>query len=207
VIPITNVLDIGAHKGSFSKWAQVYFRPEKIWMVEADPELAAKLKEQFEEDSGVSVIHGAIADACGDIELRINQHRDSSSILPLNDDVSKVFNAPLKELRTVSVPGYSLDAFFEQHAIRGVDLMKSDIQGAEKLLIAGGKKALKRVKVLVLEVLFQEQYHGCALFHELDTLLQDVGFKLRYFPEMRVGRNQALAYADAVYVNLKGCDF
>lgn len=52
-----------------------------------------------------------------------------------------------------------------------------DIQGAELLALKGGLEALKHVKFLYIEANKHEIYEHAALFPELDTFLEQNGFK------------------------------
>jgi FkbM family methyltransferase len=193
------IFDIGVCHGEFTDLALAYFEPEKIWLVEADPELAEKLKAKYGKNPRCEVAHAAITDQSGDVTFQVNEHRPSSSLLSIGEKTGEVFGKSMKEEFSVTVPGRSLDDFFEEHGIESVDLMKVDIQGAERLLIQGGQKALQKVRLLYIEVLFEECYKGCALFSELDPLLRSTGFKLRAMDDFRRGSDGGLAYGNGLY--------
>ena len=196
---IRTVMDIGAHQGEYTDLALEYFQPEKVWMVEAIPELAAQLSSRYAARTECRVLHAAINDRSGDVTFRVNSHLASSSLLPVVKESAKHFGKNMSEERTVTVPGLSLDDLFVRESIKQVDLMKVDIQGAERLLIRGGEKALSRVSVLCMEVLFEPLYEGCALFGELHSLLRPCGFHLHGFHGMRRGPEGFLLYADAIF--------
>jgi FkbM family methyltransferase len=193
------ILDIGAFEGEFTEGALAYFRPARVWLVEADPELAAALRAKFQMEPACRVVHAAICDRPGEIEFRVNAHRPSSSLLPISSGTSGIFGLAMDEVRSVRVPALSLDDLFVRESLPEVDLMKVDIQGAERLLIQGGRAALRRVQCLYIEVLFEECYTGCALFPEIHALLVESGFKLRLFYDCRRGTDGSMAYANALY--------
>lgn len=193
------ILDVGACDGEFTDLARAYFRPERIWLVEADPEFAGKLKEKYRGISGCEVIHAAIMDQTGEASLRVNEHRPSSSVLPIGKDTGRVFGKSMREVREVTVPAWTMDHLFNERGIESIDLLKVDIQGAERLMIKGGGEALERVRVLYIEALFEECYQGCALFGELDQMLRERGFKLRDLEDFRRGADGSLAYGNAIY--------
>ena len=112
------------------------------------------------------------------------------------------FAKDLSEEKTITVRGVSLDDLFARESIGAVDLMKVDIQGAERLLIQGGQHALRTVSVLSMEVLFEPLYQGCSLFGELHELLRALGFHLHGFHGWRRGPQGFLLYADAVFVRV-----
>lgn len=195
-----SIMDIGAHKGEFALRSGAYFEPSRIWLVEADPSMVGMLRRDFSDKPGWSIIHAAVSDATGEIELRVNEHRESSSILPIEEISSRTFGKEMKEVSKVAVPALSLDDLFERYDIQNVDLMKVDIQGAERLLIEGGGKALGKTRSIYLEVNFERFYTGAPVFAETDGMLRAAGFRLRSFHENRLGSDGALAYANALYI-------
>jgi FkbM family methyltransferase len=194
------VLDVGAHQGSFTDLAIPYFAPERIWLVEADPEYGAVLKQKYSTQPEVTVIPCAISNLSGHVKLRINSHRDSSSILPMESISQKTFGLKMSETGTVDVPAWTLDELFEREKISHVDLMKVDIQGAERLMIEGGESALAKVDLLYIELSFERFYAGAPLAHEIEGMLWERGFRLRSLHESRLGSNGALGYTNALFL-------
>jgi len=194
------LVDVGAFKGSFTDAALAYWRPAQVWLVEAHPEYAAALRLKYAQRPTCRVVHCAVASADGIADLRENQHGGSSSTLRLNPEYRTRYGPTLREDRAIPVPARTLDALFAAENIGQVDLMKVDIQGAERQLIEGGRQALQRVANLYIEVLFGEQYVGAALFDELHGMLRGCGFRLRGLSEGRLGADGALAYADALFI-------
>src|SRR6185436_9145099 len=58
------------------------------------------------------------------------------------------------------------------------DCLKVDVQGAELDVLRGGSSILKNLKLIELEVEFNHQYKGQALFSEIDLFLRQHGFAL-----------------------------
>ncbi len=195
-----NILDLGAHEGSFTDLVLPYFKPDRIWLVEADPDYSAVLQARYAANPAVTVIPCAISNASGHVELRINSHRDSSSILPIESVSEKTFGLKMTEMATVKVPACTLDELFERERITRIDLMKVDIQGAERLMIEGGVQALACVELLYIELSYERFYAGAPLAHEMEDLLAQHGFRLRSLHESRLGSNGALAYTNALFL-------
>jgi FkbM family methyltransferase len=200
-IPYRQILDIGAHDGSFTTAAIRLLSPEQIWLVEADPQLVDRLRERFRHDSRCHVVHAAIADKSGEVKLRLNRHRASSSILPISGHTGQAFGQDMSETESIPVPALSLDDLFAREKISEIDLCKVDIQGAERLLIEGGTEALRRIRLLHMEVLFDEFWEGCAQFSEIHALLKARGFKLHVLDGFRKSTSGDVAYANALYRN------
>jgi len=198
------VVDLGAHKGEFTDAARRVLGARRLVLIEADPELAEGLRARYAGDESIEVVQAAVTDRSGPVQLRINAHRDSSSILPITAEAEKQFRMDMHEVRQVEVPGVTLDELFERYGLDRVALLKSDIQGAERAMILGGTEALQRVQSIYIEVNFGEFYEGCAQFRELDEMLGERGFKLRSFHEERLGSDGGLAYANAFYLRVEG---
>jgi FkbM family methyltransferase len=196
------IVDIGAFNGEFTDLALATLKPRRVVLVEADPVSAAKLSRRYQKVPTCEIVHAAVSDKTHPLKLRINSSRDSSSILPICEVAEQTFALDMQEMESVEVPGITLDDLFESLQIGAVDLLKVDIQGAERMMIEGGKKALTAVRSLYIEVSFEEFYEGCALFGELDAMLKGCGFKLRSLLESRIGVDHCLAYANAHYLRV-----
>jgi FkbM family methyltransferase len=197
-------VDVGAYKGHFTAEALVYWRPARVWMVEADPERVLDLRRRFGANAACRVTHAAIASVCGEADLRINENPGSTSLMPIRPEAGALLGCRLGERGTVRVPARTLDALFADEGIDRVDLMKVDIQGAERQLIEGGRRALACVSALLIEVMFVPQYEGAADFEELHRLLRAEGFRLRGFSGGRLASDGTLAYADALFIRPAG---
>lgn len=194
------IVDVGACRGSFTDAALIYWNPSRVWLVEAQPEFVKALRARYCRNRICTVVHCAIAAAPGEIDLRLNDHPESSSILAILPQTSTIYRRSLKERDWIRVPAQTLDGLFEAEGIDRVHLMKVDIQGAEKQLIQGGQNALRRVDQLFIEVMFEEQYAGAATFSQIQEMLAALGFKLRGFSPGRLGADGALAYTDALFI-------
>ncbi len=196
------IVDIGAYQGEFTDSALALLEPKRVVLVEADPGSAKQLSLKYQASPKCEVVHCAISNVSQPVMLRVNVARDSSSILPITDRAAVVFGKQMHEVEEVEVPGMTLNDLFNQSKLDKVDLLKVDIQGAERMMIEGGKEAIKRVKAMYIEVSFEEFYEGCALFKDFDSLLNEHGFKLRSFHESRLGADGCMAYANALYLNV-----
>jgi FkbM family methyltransferase len=172
------VIDGGANRGSFTDAFLQLHRPERLVLVEAIPDLAEKLRAKYAGKSGVSVVSAALSDKNGEAHFEINRSEASSSLLPIDPRNTAWFNRDLSVARTVQVPTMTLPALMEEQGMRMIDLLKLDIQGAERFVLTGGKAVLDRVRVIYSEVFFEQLYAGAWLFGEMTEFLADHSFKL-----------------------------
>lgn len=70
----------------------------------------------------------------------------------------------------ITVPATTLDDYATSHA--PPDLLWMDLQGAERMVLAGARSVLRQVKIIHLEVMFRPVYLGQPLFGEIDRLLR-----------------------------------
>jgi hypothetical protein len=80
---------------------------------------------------------------------------------------------------TIRVPCQSLDSFCASHGIdpQTVALLNVDVQGAELLVLAGGRSALASIGAVIAEVSLVELYEGSASEDEIAALLGSYGFR------------------------------
>jgi FkbM family methyltransferase len=71
----------------------------------------------------------------------------------------------------VPVPMMRLDTFARLHSLPKIDFIWADVQGAEDLLIEGGKEALKRTRYFYTEFYNTEEYTGQIGLQEIHNRL------------------------------------
>lgn len=172
------VIDAGANRGSFIDAFLQLHRPERIVLVEANAGLAEKLRAKYGGDSRFSIVSAALSDQKGEAAFEINRSEESSSLLPVNPRNSEWFARDLSVAQTVQVPTITLAGLLEEQGLDSVDLLKLDLQGAERLVLTGGEAVLQRINVIYTEVFFEQLYAGAWLFGETNEFLAARGFKL-----------------------------
>lgn len=173
-----SVIDGGASNGSFTDAFLQLHRPQRIVLVEAMPDRAEELRTRYAGKAGVSVVAAALADKEGEAQFEINQHVNSSSLLPIDPRNSEWFSRDLRVAQTVRVPTLTLPALMEEQKLQTVDLLKLDLQGAERFVLTGGEGVLDRVRVIYTEVFFEQLYASAWLFWDMNEFLAGRGFKL-----------------------------
>jgi 2-O-methyltransferase len=174
------VVELGARVGEEEHWIRGAF-PEDVHyvMVEADIRNCQIIADRYLNRTRRLII-GAIAERDGSVtfhgSLTDSNTRGSGSIHKPTGHIGVFPEIEFPcELRTV-VPCYSLDTIFDREWLSKIDLLWVDIQGAEKDMILGGRKALSHTRYLFMETEDRELYEGMALKPELIALLD--GWKL-----------------------------
>ena len=193
------VIDGGANRGSFTDAFLQLHRPERLVLVEAIPDLAEKLRARYAGRSGISVVSVALSDKNGEAQFEINRSDASSSLLPIDPRNMAWFNRDLTVARTVRVPTMTLPTLLAEHGMQTVDLLKLDLQGAERFVLTGGDAVLDRVRVIYTEVFFEQLYTGAWLFWEMNEFLSGHGFKLCGLSNIAHASDGDLVQANATF--------
>jgi FkbM family methyltransferase len=172
------VIDGGANRGAFTDAFLRLHQPERLILVEALPEIALKLQAKYERDRRISVVSAALSDRDGEAQFEVNRSEASSSLLPIDPRNSAWFARDLRVENSISVVTLTLPELMKRQGLNTVDLLKLDLQGAERLVLSGGAEALDRVGVIYTEVFFERLYSGAWLFWETNEFLSSRGFKL-----------------------------
>jgi FkbM family methyltransferase len=172
------VIDAGANRGAFTDAFLELHRPERLVLVEAIPELAFKLIEKYSSDSRISVVAAAMSDRNGEARFEINRSQASSSLLSIDPRNSEWFGRDLSVADSITVPTLTVTELMTREKMESVDLLKLDLQGAERLVVTGAESILDRVQVIYTEVFFERLYSGAWLFWEMNEFLSARGFKL-----------------------------
>jgi len=138
---LSNIVDVGAHVGSFALWAATRAPHAQIIAVEPEPRNAADLRRNVTTnglDSRVTCIEAAVAAEPGRLSLHVPPHRDTTSSQALEGRVVEVTAVSLPELLQAS----------GGHA----DLVKLDCEGAEWAVLASLRESdWRSFDALILE--------------------------------------------------------
>jgi len=152
--PGMTYFDVGAHFGQFTLMAAKRVGPSgSVHAFEPTSETYAQLARNVELNGfdAVCVNHAAVFDAPGEMELNLCETGKGE------------FNSlgapqrPADEVHGVEVvPTVALDGYCEARGVAGIDLMKIDVEGAERKAVRGGRRTLGGDDAPVLLVEFNE---------------------------------------------------
>jgi FkbM family methyltransferase len=132
----STVLDLGAHRGEFSREVATRFGCRCI-AVEANPTLAAEISAK-----GIETVWGAIADTVGIAEFHLSDNPEASTLIEKGGEPNG---------KKIKVPTYTLPTIMRKCGVTHVDLMKVDIEGAEVQLLSSLEEALNSVDQITVE--------------------------------------------------------
>lgn len=170
------VIHVGAHEGrELALYRRMGASP--ILFIEANPEVAARLRRAVADEPDVTVAECAITDGRADTAvLHVTSMDQSSSLLPLGEHLT--LYPGIVETRAVVVPAVSLDALIARLGLdpAAFNLLNIDIQGAELPALRGALGTLAHIEAVNTEINFRELYRGGTFFHELAAFLHGLGF-------------------------------
>ena len=186
------ILEIGANDGGHTQWFLEIFERPTVYCFEPDPRAAARLRRNVGDRPNVKIFELAMSDRVGKVTFyQSGGARDGEQveIMPDGWDLSGSIRKPKGHLliepgvtfeRTITVPTTSLDRWAEENSIGNVDFIWMDVQGAERDVLAGGRKTLARTRFLYTEYSERELYEGQYSFRQLAKALPGFEVVIRY---------------------------
>jgi FkbM family methyltransferase len=164
------VLDVGANEGDFAAGVLALLPEAEVHCFEPHPATAARLAKRFEGDPRVRVVRAGVSDRAGTLTL-YDCHGSAgsahASFLP--GTFADVYRS---ETDGVEAPLTTLDAYVSDAGLRDVDLVKIDVEGFERNVLAGLAGTLAAGRVA--RVLFEFNAHGALTgftLHQAGELL------------------------------------
>lgn len=138
---LINVIDVGAHIGTFALWLLAENAQADIFSVEADPDSFAILKKNREPAAHYGHAWRILNRAAWKEEIVIPFSRSKAKINPKGSghDHIKVLGVPLQALAELTK--------YDQ-----IHLMKVNIRGAEEAFLTSNPDLLKKIDMLVVEI-------------------------------------------------------
>jgi FkbM family methyltransferase len=168
----TGVLHVGAHEAEELNEYRKFGWGKVIW-VEAQPNLADKLKSTLNRDENL-VIEAAVWNKTGiKFDLKITSNSQSTSLLNFGSLKTKYPEISLVD--TVEVISVRLDDILTQE--NEFNFVNLDIQGVELEALQGMGVFLDKVEWIYSEVNKEQVYESCATVDDIDVFLLDRGFE------------------------------
>ena len=173
------VVDVGARFGVVERWRR--FAPHvRVVGFEPDEEECRQLSVREGGGGTVSFVPAALGPRSGTATLYLTQVPACSSLYRPVEGLSRQRPelACTALVGTTTVPVTTLDEWLAGSDHDHVDVVKLDTQGSELGVLEGGVRALRQVRLLEVEVEFNEIYERQPLFGDVDRFLREKGFVL-----------------------------
>jgi FkbM family methyltransferase len=153
------IVDLGAGLGEETViFAQLVGKQGCVHAIEANPITVTALRylQKSNAFDQVTVHHLAIAEEAGTVTIENNEASYVGNTIGKSSNDRQQFN----------VEAMPFDLFVDQQQIQRIDLLKSNIEGAEQFLIVGMSRHLAKVRVAAISCHdFRHNYHNDGEFY------------------------------------------
>ena len=199
---INTILDIGANVGQAAINFCTLFPKATVHSFEPIPDCFTQLTKVATAFPRLSIYNFALGDETGQIDFHQNAYSPASSILTMSDEHTKSY-PKTTDSTTISVPIRRLDDVAAELNLSDHSriLVKIDVQGYEKNVIAGGTTVIKQARIVVVETSIVSLYEGDSSFRDLYQLLSTYGFDYHGSLEQLIDpKTGAVLQQDAIFV-------
>lgn len=188
-----NVIDIGAYEGYWSIGFKEIFPDCNIFMIEGDEDKTEILnKRQIPYEIAL------LSDKEKTTTFYKTKHMytTGNSIYKEN---SNSFSG--NEYYSVQILTKTLDKVVENHNLTDIDIIKIDVQGAEKDIIMGGIRTIRSCKAVILELSLVEYNQGAPLILEMLNFMDQLSFKIHDIIELHYDHISRLTQIDIIFIH------
>ena len=188
---ISGIIQVGAHVGSELPILQKI--SNRILMFEPQKNIYQKLLITINNNPDIIAENFALGSSNG----IVNMHKEyanegqSSSIMEPALHVVQYPGITFNDIEEIEVK--TLDSYFK-NKLFNYNLMLLDVQGYELEVLKGSVTNLKSIDYILCEVNRAELYKGCPMVEEIDSFLNDYGFK------REITSWDGYTWGDALYV-------
>lgn len=170
--PSDTFLDVGGNEGYFSVIAATLVPNGAVHCIEPQERLQAVLCTNFDLNGSLRAVahRTALSHADGPVNLFV---RPST-----NTGASSMFRYWKIGAATEVVPCITLDTFFDKNNLGRVRLMKVDCEGAESLVIAGGREVLRQGRIDFIAMEYHPAVCGGQRCRSTHAVLSSAGYCL-----------------------------
>ncbi|MBB3980596.1 FkbM family methyltransferase [Sphingobium fontiphilum] len=179
--------DVGSAGGIHRRWKPVRGHVQALLFDPLDPQ---------PDDDANRYFPFALAEQAGTATLNVTRRISMTSVLQPNAPLlARFWDKPdhTRIERTISVQTDTLDHLMAQGGI-AVDVMKIDVQGFERSILAGAEETLERSLFLAeIELSFIDRYSGLTRFEDVVRHMRQKGLEL-----VDIGRIKRYRYRNAM---------
>lgn len=198
------VIDVGANKGQYATVLRNIGYEGKIVSFEPMSKMFSMLHSNSKLDSSWECFNFALGSQTTTSKMYVLEELPLSSILPNNADLKTQHSDKVLEEETIQIK--TLDSVFKDLFCGGCSSsqniwLKIDTEGFELEVLKGAEELLEKVKILDVEVCFQERKRGQSLVFEINDFLRSKGFQLFTFGPLHINYlNGQVLDTDALYL-------
>lgn len=169
------IVDIGANRGQFALFALENFPEARLHCFEPVQEAGGRLRRWAGAEARLVLHPLALADREGEADLLVSGRDDNSSLHEPTDRQTDLFpGTGIIGSQTVRVA--TLRSVLDAAAMERPALLKIDVQGGERGVLAGCGPLLECFDAILVECSFAELYRGQAPASAVVAMLAEASF-------------------------------
>ena len=142
----THIMDVGAHKGTWSLEAMEYFPIAQYTMIEPQPVLAADLRKMFSQQKNVEVFCAGAGSSEGTMRFSIHKAEDCRTFL-LNEVEAQALG-----YSQIDLPVITLDSYIRKNPDKPIpDMLKVDAEGLDLDVLEGAGILIGITEIIFIE--------------------------------------------------------
>lgn len=177
--PGDTFIDVGANGGIFTLLASKQVQHGHIYAFEPDQRNLKILKHNLSINNitNVTILESALSNIEGETKFAIAKDGALNSLADTNRREQEI-----AEWQTVKVT--TLDTFVRDYKVEKVNFIKIDTEGAEKLILEGGKETLSSNQLIIMFEASDLNAHGFGyLIKDFLADITNSGLNLYYFDD------------------------
>jgi FkbM family methyltransferase len=199
---IHTIVDGGASIGDTSLKLSTLFPDAQVYAFEPYPPFIQILEKKNRENTRIKVEPYALDETEGKRLLTINELEDTNSFFSSESSANQAYGDLMRKKGEIEVTSKTLDNWAKYKEINSIDMIKLDLQGNELAALKGASNQLStnKVKAILCEVSFIQQYKDQPLASEVMSMLNSFDFDLFNLYQMHFHHGQ-LIQADAMFLH------
>lgn len=195
------IIDVGAHRGDWTKLALSIFPNTPVIMIEPQDEMEGFLSEFAKISPECAFVKAGAGRKAGELVQTIWEDYAGSSFLPATND--NLFSNGKKQCKTKVV---TIDTLLAENYPKFIpDLVKLDIQGFELEALSGAETLFGKTEIFILEVSLFRFLPGWPIAREVISFMAARGYELYDVPGFcRRPHDGALGQMDFAFVKADG---
>lgn len=155
------IFELGSHNGNDTVNLYNQLNASVVHTFEANPNQIGRISKKI-KNKNIFLHNKIVSDINGKLDFNVvtkNRNQGSSSIYKINDESAIIKHHSMKIIKVVQVESITLDKFCQDNNINNIDLIWSDIQGAEPNMLVGAVNILKNTKFIIMECIRSDHYY------------------------------------------------